>query len=74
MMTPGRPKRDILNTIEAIKRIGITCTYDEFRQKEYWSGHADKTFDGEVSDAAVTVTRSNICTEFQFYPETSGNS
>ena len=65
----GKPKKGILNTIEAIKRAGIACTYDEFRHEEYWHGHADKSFDGEVSDAAVTVTRRNICTKFRFYPE-----
>ncbi len=65
----GKPKRGILNTIEAIKRAGVTCTYDEFRQKEYWHGHEDKKFDGEVQDAAVTVTRVNICTNFHFYPK-----
>ena len=64
----GKPKRGILNTIEAINRAGITCTWDEFRQKEYWFGHANKSFDGEVSDAAVTVTRRNICTNFHLYP------
>src|SRR5262249_35295708 len=47
---------------------GITCTWDEFRQKEYWSGHADKSFDGEVSDAAVTVTRRNSYETFRIYP------
>jgi hypothetical protein len=65
----GKPKKEILNTIEAIKRIGLTCTYDEFRQKEYWQGHADKKFDGEVQDAAVTVTRVTICTKFRLYPK-----
>jgi Virulence-associated protein E len=64
----AKPRKGILNTIEAIKRIGVTCTYDEFRQKEYWTGHADKTFDGEVQDAAVTVMRRNICQKFHFYP------
>ncbi|HML07279.1 MAG TPA: VapE domain-containing protein [Xanthobacteraceae bacterium] len=62
------PHKNILNTIEAIRRLGITCTWDEFRQKEYWSGHGDKAFDGEVSDAAVTVTRRNIRSKFKFYP------
>jgi predicted P-loop ATPase len=64
----GKPRKGILNTIEALKRLGVTCTYDEFRQKEYWFGHGDKSFDGEVSDAAVTVTRRNICAKFNFYP------
>lgn len=64
----GRPKRNILNTIEAINRLGITCTWDEFRQKQYWSGHADKSFNGEVSDAAVTVMRRNIYEKFRIYP------
>jgi hypothetical protein len=44
----GKPNKGILNSIEAIKRSGIACTWDDFRQKEYWSGHADKSFDGEV--------------------------
>ena len=65
----GRPKKNILNTIEAIARAGITCTHDEFRQKEYWRGHEDKKFDGEVSDAAVTVTRVNTYKAFRFYPK-----
>ena len=65
----GKPKPGILNTIEGIKRAGITCTWDEFRQKEYWSGHEDKQFDGEVRDAAVTVTRVNICKKFRLYPK-----
>jgi hypothetical protein len=64
----GQPKKDILNTIEAIKRLGITCMFDEFRQKEYWTGHTNKVFDGEVEDAAVTVVRVNIRTQFNFYP------
>ena len=64
----GNPKKGILNTIEAIKRAGIKCTWDEFRQKEYWTGHDDKKFDGEVSDAAVTVTRRNIWQKFCLYP------
>jgi hypothetical protein len=64
----GKPKKGILNTIEAIKRAGITCTWDDFRQKEYWFGHADKSFDGEVSDAAATVTRRNIKIKFRLYP------
>src|SRR5262245_51402855 len=50
------PKRDILNTTEAINRLGLTATFDEFRQKEYWTGHKQKSFNGEVSDEAVTVT------------------
>ena len=65
----GNPKRGILNTIEAFKRAGITCTWDEFRQKEYWTGHDDKKFDGEVRDAAVTVTRRNLKIKFRLYPE-----
>jgi predicted P-loop ATPase len=65
----GKPEKGILNTIEAIKRAGITCTWDEFRQKEYWTGHDDKKFDGEVSDAAVTVTRRNLKIKFRLYPE-----
>jgi hypothetical protein len=64
-----RPRKGILNTIEAIKRAGITCTWDEFRQKQSWFGHPDKSFDGEVSDAAVTVTRRNICKKFLLYPD-----
>ena len=65
----GKPLKGILNTIEAIKRSDITCTWDEFRQKEYWFGHEDKKFNGEVSDAAVTVTRVTICTKFRLYPK-----
>ena len=62
------PKRGILNTIEAIKRLGLTATFDEFRQKEYWTGHKQNSFNGEVSDEAVTLTRRNIREEFGFYP------
>lgn len=65
----AKPRNDILNTVEAIKRAGITCNYDEFRQKEYWTGHADKKFDGEISDAAMTLTRATIRRQFKFYPE-----
>jgi hypothetical protein len=65
----GKPKKGILNTIEAIKRAGITCTWDDFRKKEYWSGHEDKSFDGEVSDAAITVTRRNFQKAFRLYPK-----
>jgi predicted P-loop ATPase len=64
----GKPRKGILNTIEAIKRAGITCTWDDFRKKEYWSGHEDKSFDGEVSDAAITVTRRNLRRTFRLYP------
>ena len=68
----GNPKRGILNTTEALKRAGITCTWDNFRQKEYWFGHQDKSFDGEVSDAAVTITRRNLHKHFDLFPATQG--
>ena len=64
----GKPRKGILNTIEAIKRVGITCTWDDFRKKEYWVGHEDKSFDGEVSDAAITITRRNLRRAFRLYP------
>jgi Virulence-associated protein E/Bifunctional DNA primase/polymerase, N-terminal len=68
----GNPKKGILNTIEAFKRAGIRCTWDDFRQKEYWSGHEDKSFDGDVSDASVTVTRRNIYKLFDLFPSAQG--
>jgi virulence-associated protein E/bifunctional DNA primase/polymerase-like protein len=64
----NKPKRGILNTIEAIARGGIKCTWDDFRKKEYWFGHDHKSFDGEVSDAAVTVARRNLHKGFGLYP------
>ena len=63
-----KPKKGILNTIEAIERIGIKCTWDDFRKKEYWSGHQARSFDGKVSDAAVTVARRNLHKKFSLYP------
>jgi hypothetical protein len=68
----GKPKSGILNTTEALKRAGVTCTWDDFRQKEYWSGHQDKSFDGEVSDASVTITRRNIHKTFGLFPSAQG--
>jgi hypothetical protein len=65
----GKPRDDILNTVEAIRRAGIECSYDLFRCKEFWNGHVDKKFDGEISDAAVTLTRVAIRQQFKFYPE-----
>ena len=62
-------EKELLNTIEAIKRADLTCTYDEFRRKEYWKGHEDEQFNGEVCDAGVTVTRVNICKTFRLYPK-----
>jgi hypothetical protein len=64
----GRPRKGILNTIAALDHAGITCTWDDFRQKEYWFGHTDRSFDGEVRDAAVAVTRRNIEQKFHLYP------
>jgi len=64
----GKPKKGILNTIDAIERAGIKCTWDDFRKKEYWSGHEDKSFDGEVSDAAVTIARRNLRKAYGLYP------
>jgi hypothetical protein len=68
----GNPKRGILNTTEALKRAGVTCTWDDFRQKEYWHGHEDKSFDGEVSDASVTITRRNLDKNFNLFPSAQG--
>lgn len=65
----GKPHNDILNTVEAIKCLGINCSYDLFRCKEFWNGHVDKKFDGEISDPAVTLTRAAIRRQFKFYPE-----
>jgi hypothetical protein len=66
----GRPRKGLLNTIEAIMRIGITCTRDEFRRKAFWYGHTDHAHDGELSDEAVAVTRRNIATACRFTPAT----
>jgi hypothetical protein len=70
----GNPKKGILNIIEAIKRLGIDCVWDEFRQKERWRGHEDRSFDGDVSDAAVVITRRNIHKQFGFYPSSAQTS
>jgi hypothetical protein len=67
--TTGKPIKGILNTIEALVREGLKCTYDEFRQKEYWQGHEDKAFDGKVSDAAVTIVRVKIKQRDSLYPQ-----
>jgi predicted P-loop ATPase len=67
-MKPGSPNKGILNNIEALKRAGITCTWDEFKQKEYWSGHDDNVFDSEVSDAAVAIARRNLAAAFRLAP------
>jgi hypothetical protein len=64
----GRPKLGIENTVVAIKRLGLTNSWDEFRQKEYWTGHRQKNFNGEVSDEAITVTRREINKRYGFYP------
>jgi Virulence-associated protein E len=37
--------------------------------KNFGNGHVDKKFDGEISDAAVTLTRVAIRQQFKFYPE-----
>jgi hypothetical protein len=65
----GQPKLDPLNVVEAITRLGITCTYDQFRCRETWTGHTDKPFNGAIMDDAVTGTRFAIKRKFRFYPE-----
>ena len=65
---PGIQKKAFSTRLKRSNGLGIKCTWDEFRQKEYWTGHEDKKFDGEVSDAAVTVTRRNIWQKFRLYP------
>jgi predicted P-loop ATPase len=64
----GRPKKGLLNTIEAIARIGITCTQDDFRRMAYWSGHVDHSFDGPISDPAIAVARRNIALAYRLTP------
>jgi hypothetical protein len=64
----GRPRKGLLNTMEALARLGITDTWDMFRRREYWYGHEDRLFDGEVADAAIDVTMRNIAAKYRFTP------
>ena len=70
-MKPGSRKRAFSTRLKRSNAPASHAHRTSFRQKEYWFGHADKTFDGEVSDAAVTVTRRNICTKVSILSQES---
>jgi hypothetical protein len=63
------PVKGYANTLAAFRKLGIKCTLDTFRQKEFSEGHQIDMLNGELSDRAVTMLRDQIRTECQFYPD-----
>lgn len=59
----------IMNTIYALGQLDLEYMLDTFRHQQFVKGKvADEAFDGEISDAIITMARIGIRMQFGFYP------
>jgi hypothetical protein len=64
----GDPKRTYRNAREAIKALGVNCSYDEFHDRVIVGGHPIAQWAGELSDAVNVILRQAIIDRFGFDP------
>jgi predicted P-loop ATPase len=68
----GTLKRTYRNTREAIKALGVLCSYDTFHDRMLIEGnnekHAINQWHGEVSDAAIIALRQLVIDAYGFDP------
>jgi Virulence-associated protein E len=64
----GRPRRSYPNTVTALRRLGMRCSYDVFRCRNIVEGHELQEFVGEFSDQAESLLRLAVREAFGFDP------
>jgi hypothetical protein len=64
----GEPKRTYRNAREAIKALGVVCSYDEFHDRMLVGGEEINKWAGELSDQANAILRQMIVERFDFDP------
>jgi energy-coupling factor transporter ATP-binding protein EcfA2 len=64
----GRPRPTMRNAATAIRRLGLSCSYDMFRHRKIIGGAMLEDHEGEISDDACIVLRGRIIDEFGFDP------
>jgi len=64
----GLPSRTYRNAREAIRALGVVCSYDEFHDRMIVGGHPINQWAGELSDAVSVILRQAIIDRFGFDP------
>jgi hypothetical protein len=64
----GQPTRTYRNAREAIRALGVICSYDEFHDRMIVGGHPINQWAGELSDAVSVILRQAIIDRFGFDP------
>lgn len=64
----GRPRATMRNAAVALRRLGLTFSYDLFRNRKIISGHTLEEYAGEISDDACLALRGAIIEGFGFDP------
>jgi hypothetical protein len=64
----GRPSATCANAREAIKALGIACSYDVFHDRKAVGGYAIEQWAGELTDNACQISRVLIKEKFGFDP------
>jgi hypothetical protein len=64
----GRPARTFVNTVVALRKLGLSCQQDTFHNRNIVGGHVIQQFAGEVADDACRVLRYKIREQFGFDP------
>ncbi|HVI30172.1 VapE domain-containing protein [Hansschlegelia sp.] len=63
-----RPKPTFANTVVALRRLGLTFSFDRFRNRKAVNGAQVEEYHGEVSDDVCVVIRHLIVEQFGFDP------
>jgi hypothetical protein len=64
----GLPRSTMRNAMLAIRRLGITCGYDEFHNRKILGGHTLQDYHGELTDDVCVRLRHLITEKFNFDP------
>lgn len=64
----GNPRATMRNAAVAIQRLGLSCSFDLFRNRKIVGGRSLEEHQGEISDDACMALRGLIIEEFGFDP------
>ena len=66
--TTGQLRNTYVNTRRALLMMGITCSYDQFRDEHLIGGHAVEEYAGTFSDHATRLLATEVLRRYGFAP------
>ena len=66
----GKPKATCANAVIALRRLGVSCAYDQFHDRMHVAGHPVGEWVGDLTDNAVHMLRVVVRQQFHFDPGT----